>query len=116
MAKKKTSGGFNMSGQIRKLVRAKRSITGSEVYDTLVKDFPDQKINKGSCLVAFYTTRKELGVKKKGKKTVVKKKVPTAVTAVDLNALQAAAKYVAQVGDADTAIAAIKEVQSVQIR
>jgi len=122
MAKKKASGGFNMSKEIRKLVRAKRSMMGREVYDTLVTNFPNQKINKSSCLVAFSKTRSQMGLKKKGKKKsvagkVVKRKMPsTAVTVVDLNALQVAAKFVAQVGSADTAIAAIKQLQSVQIR
>jgi hypothetical protein len=118
MAKKK-SGGFNMSEQIRELVGAKKTITGKEVYETLVKNFPKQTINEGSCLVAFYSTRNQLGLskklKRKGKKQVVKKKMPSTITTVDLTALQAAAKFVAQVGDADTAIAAIKHIQSVQI-
>ena len=109
MAKKKASGGFNMSEQGRKLVGAKNTITGKEVYETLVKKFPKQTINEGSCLVAFSAARNQLGlskkVKKKGKKQVVKKKMPSTVS-VDLNALQAAAKFVAQVGDADRAIAA----------
>ena len=123
MAKKKASGGFNMAGEIRKLLRAKRTITGREVYNELVKNFPNQKINESSCLVGFSKGRMRMGRKKKWKKKksvagkVVKRKMPsTAVTAVDLNALQAAAKFVAQVGDADTAVAAIKQLQSVQIR
>jgi hypothetical protein len=119
MAKKKMASGFNMSEQARKLVGAKNTITGKEVYETLVKRFPKRTINEGSCLVAFSAARNQLGlskkVKKKGKKQVVMKKMPSTVTTVDLVALQAAAKYVAQVGDADTAIAAIKHIQSVQI-
>jgi len=122
MAKKKASGGFNMAGEIRKLLRAKRTITGREVYNALVENFPKQTIKEGSCLVAFSKSRMRLGLKKKrGKKKsgagkVVKRKMPsTAVTTVDLNALQAAAKFVAQVGSADTAVAAIKHIQSVQI-
>ncbi len=123
MAKKKASGDFNMAGEIRKLLRAKRTITGREVYNELVKNFPKQTINEGSCLVAFSKGRMLMGLKKKrGKnksvagKVVKRRKPSTAVTAVDLNALQAAAKFVAQVGDANTAIAAIKQLQSVQIR
>jgi hypothetical protein len=119
MAKKKKARGFNMSEQVRKLVGAKKTITGKEVYERLVKRFPKRTINEGSCLVAFSTARNQLGlskkVKKKGKKQVVKKKMPSTVTTVDLVALQAAAKFVAQVGDADTAIAAVKHLQSVQI-
>ena len=122
MAKKKASGGFNMAGEIRKLLRAKRTITGREVYNALVKNFPNQKIKEGSCLVSFSASRMQMGLKKRAMKKsvagkVVKRKMPsTAVTVVDLNALQIAAKFVAQVGSADTAIAAIKQLQSVQIR
>ena len=123
MAKKRASGGFNMAEEIRKLLRAKRTITGREVYNALVENFPNQKIKEGSCLVSFSASRMQMGLKKKwGKKKsvagkVVKRRKPsTAVAAVDLNALQVAAKFVAQVGSADTAIAAIKQLQSVQIR
>ena len=123
MAKKRAFGSFNMSKEIRKLLRAKRSMMGREVYDTLVKNFPKQKINESSCLVAFSASRMQMGLKKRAVKKksvagkVVKRRKPsTAVTAVDLNALQAAAKFVAQVGDANTAVAAIRQLQSVQIR
>ena len=122
MAKKRASGGFNMAEEIRKLLRAKRTITGREVYNALVENFPNQKIKEGSCLVSFSASRMQMGLKKRAMKKsvagkVVKRKMPsTAVTVVDLNALQIAAKFVAQVGSADTAIAAIKQLQSVQIR
>ncbi len=123
MAKKKASGDFNMAEEIRKLLRAKRTITGREAYNELVKNFPKQKINEGSCLNAFSKCRMQMGLKKKrtkiksGERKVVKRRRPSAaVTAVDLNALQAAAKFVAQIGSADKAIAAIRQFQSVQIR
>ena len=121
MAKKRASG-FNMSAEIRKLLRTKRTMTGREVYNALVENFPQQKINENSCLVAFSKSRIRMGLKKKAVKKksvtrkVVKRRRPSAVTAVDLNALQAAAKFVAQIGSADKAIAAIKQLQSVQIR
>ncbi len=118
MAKKKANNDFNMSAEIRNLLRANRTIMDREVYDTLVKNFPNQNINKNSCSVAFYKNRtKKAGKKKSVARKVVKKKRPSAaVTAVDLNALQAAAKFVAQIGDSDKAIAAIKQLESVQIR
>ena len=118
MAEKKVISDFNMAAEIRKLLRGKRSMTGSEVYNALVENFPNQNINKNSCSVAFYKNRtKKAGKKKSVTRKVVKKKRPSAaVTAVDLNALQAAAKFVAQIGDSDKAIAAIKQLESVQIR
>ncbi len=122
MAKKRAFGGFNMAGEIRKLLRAKRTITGREVYNALVENFPNQKIKEVSCLVSFSASRMQMGLKKRAMKKsvagkVVKRRKPSAaVTAVDLNTLQAAARFVAQVGSADTAVAAIRQLQSVQIR
>ena len=122
MAKKMASGGFNMSAEIRKLLRAKRTMMGREVYNALVENFPKQKINENSCLVAFSKSRLQMGMtKKRAKKKSVTRKVvkirkpSAAATAVDLNALQAAAKFVAQIGSADKGIAAIRQLQSVQI-
>ncbi len=120
MAKKKASGDFNMSAEIRNLLRTNWTMTGSEVYNALVEKFPEQIINKNSCLVAVYKNKnrtKKAGKKKSVARKTVKKKRPSAAgTAVDLNALQAAAKFVAQIGDSDKAIAAIKQLESVQIR
>lgn len=121
MAKKKAAGDFNMTGEIRNLLRANSTLTGREVHDTLVKNFPKQRINEASCHVAFSKTRQLLGIsqglrKKMAKKKVVRKKRPSvATTTVDLATLQAAAKFVAQIGSAETAIAAIKQLQTVQI-
>jgi len=52
--------------------------------------------------------------RKKGTKRTVKRRRPSAQT-VDISTLQAAAKFLAEVGDAETAMAAIKQVQSLQI-
>lgn len=113
MAKKKASD-FNMSAEIRNLVQANPSHTGREVYDALVKDFPKQNINKASCLVAFWKSRATKKKKKSVSKKVVKRQKPT--QAVDLSSLQTAAKFVAQIGSSEKAIAAIKQLESVQIR
>ena len=123
MAEKKVISDFNMAAEIRKLLRGKRSMMGREVYDALVENFPNQNINKDSCLVAFSKNRVQMGLAKKvvkkksvAKKVVKKNRPSAAVTAVNLTSLQAAAKFVAQIGDSDKAIAAIKQLESVQIR
>ena len=126
MAKKKAASDFNMTEEIRKLLRAKRTLMGREVYDTLVKNFPNQRINKASCLVGFSKTRQQLGISKGLKKKVVKKRVverktvsekrsAATSTSVDIATLQAAAKFVSEIGNADRAIVAIRQLQSVQI-
>jgi len=118
MAKKKANNDFNMSAEIRNLLKANRTMGGTEVYNALVKNFPKQNINKNSCSVAVYKIRTTKAAKKKsGVKKVVRVKRPSSAgTAVDINSLQAAAKFVAQIGSTDEAVAAIKQLESVQIR
>ena len=124
MAKKKSASGFNMAAEIRSLLRQNRSLSGSEVYNALKKKFPKQKINESSCGVAFSGARKTLGIsqrkagkkRKAAKKTVRRMKPAAAAQTVDLTTLQAAAKFVLEVGDAEKGIAAIRQLRSLQIQ
>ena len=123
MAKKKSASGFNMAAVIRGILEKDKSLSGKEVYAALKKKFPRQKINESSCGVAFSGARKQLGISpKRGKKrkaaktSVVKMKPAATATTVDLTSLQAAAKFVSEVGDADKAIAAIRQLRSLQIQ
>ena len=123
MAKKKSASGFNMAAEIRGLLEKDKSLSGPEVYKALKKKFPRQKINESSCGVAFSGARQKLGISpKRGKKrkaaktTVVKMKPAATATTVDLTSLQAAAKFVSEVGDADKAISAIRQLRSLQIQ
>ena len=74
------------------------------------------KVSPGLASNIKYTSalkaKKKTG--KKGTKRTVMRKRPSAQT-VDISALQAAAKFVATVGNAETAMVAIKQVQSLQI-
>lgn len=120
MAKKKASSNFNMAAEVRKLLGENPKLTGSEVYTALKERFPRQKINKDSCGVAFSAARKKLGIaggrrRKKGAKRSVVKKRPVAQS-VKVDDLQAAAKFLSVVGDAEKAIAAIKQVQALQVK
>ena len=117
MAKKARSD-FNMAEEVRNLLRENRNLTGPEVRAALKKNFPRQKINKNSCGVAFTGARKKLGIKggrrrKSGAKQTVIKARPAPVS---IERLQAAAKFVGEIGDADKAIAAIKQVSALQIK
>jgi hypothetical protein len=123
MAKKRSASGFNMAAEIRGLLTQNRDLSGKEVYAALKKKFPKEGINESSCGVAFSGARKKLGIsakrgkKRKTAKTTVRKMKPTAAAqAVDLTALQAAAKFVSEVGDAEKAIAAIRQLRSLQIQ
>jgi hypothetical protein len=112
-----------MAAEIRGLLERNKSLSGPEVYKALKKKFPRQKINEGSCGVAVSDARQKLGIApKRGKKrkaaktSVVKMKPAATALTVDLTSLQAAAKFVSEVGDADKAIAAIRQLRSLQIQ
>jgi hypothetical protein len=122
MAKKKTvrRSDFNLSAEVREIVRKNRKFTGKDALKALKAKFPKQSINENSFGVAYSGARKQLGLIK-GRK--VRRRKPAARStskkalsqSVDMSALQAARKYLAEVGDADAAIAAIKQLQSLQI-
>jgi hypothetical protein len=119
MAKKKSARSeFNMAAEIRALLGQNPSLTAREVHEALQKKFPNEKVNKSSCDVSYYTFRRKLGIGKRRSK--VRRLKPGSRAArpaqVNLEALLAARKFIADVGGAETALAAIKQVASLQIR
>lgn len=119
MAKKKSARSeFNMAAEIRALLGQSPSLSAREVYDALQKKFPGEKVNKSSCDVSYYTHRRKLGIGKRRRKVRrLKPGSPAARPArVNLDALLAARKYIAEVGGEETAVAAIRQVSSLQIR
>ena len=119
MAKKKSKAAeFNMSETIREIVTENPKLTCKEASAAVLAKHPTAKINDSSFMVAFYTARKKLGIGSSGRgKKAVKKTVKPAVRqAVDLAMLQAAAKFLSEVGGAEAALEAIKQVQAVQVR
>ncbi len=116
MAKKKA--GKSLSQSIREHLQTNRSATPNQIVAALAKT--GIKVSVGLVSNVKYTSgpgaKKKTAKKKRatgGKKRTVKRKKPSQT--VDISALQAAAKFVAAVGDADKAIAAVKQVQSLQI-
>ncbi len=115
MAKKKS--GKSRSQSIREHLQTNPSATANQIVLALAKK--GIKVSVGLASNVKYTSGP--GAKKKtakkrvtgGKKRTVTRKMPSA-PAVDIALLQAAAKFVAQVGDAETAVAAVKQVQSLQ--
>jgi hypothetical protein len=120
MAKKATKrGGFNMSATVRDVLSENRELTGREVEAEVRKRYPKEKINPKSLNVAFTNARQKLGISKK-RKSVRKRKPSTTPAArttgkVDMSALQAARKFVAEVGDADQAMEAVRQLKTLQI-
>ncbi len=105
-----------MAAEIRSLLEAHRKITMGEAVEALKAKFPSAKINGDSCAVAFYTARRKMGLGRR-RKVQVRKPASSRKSGggLDLGALQQARRFVAEVGDADTAIAALKQLQSLQI-
>ncbi len=121
MAKKKATGDVNKSQAIREHLDENPSGTPTEIVAALGKK--GIQVSVGLVSNVKYTSghkarRKNKTAKKKpatgGKKRTVKRRLPSAQT-VDISTLRAAAKYLAIVGDAETATTAIKQVQSLQI-
>ncbi len=120
MAKKKAR--TNLSQSIRDYLQANPDATPNQIVEALAKK--GVKVSPGLASNIKYTSglsaKKKTGKKKrttgrkKGTKRTVVRKRPIAQT-VDLSALQAAAKFVAEVGDAEAAIAAVRQMQSLQI-
>ncbi len=119
MAKKKSKATeFNMSEAIRGILTENPKLTSGEVYDAIVAKHPTARINESSFSVAFYASRKKLGIgsSRRGKKAVKKTAKAAVRKTVDLAMMQAAAKFLSEVGGADAALQAIKQVQAVQVK
>lgn len=122
MAKKASArrGGFTMAVEVREILKESPNLSGREALERIKEKFPNQKINENSFGVAFSGARKKLGIAKGRKK--VRRRRPAATQArqaapvsVDIETLKAARTYLTQVGDADRAISAIKQLQTLQI-
>ena len=120
MAKKSSSSDFNMSEAIRDILTANPQFSNKEVHDAIMEAYPSAKINKNSFSVAYYTGRKKLGIggTRRGRKFSNRVGRPAAAArpTVNLAMMQAAAKYLSEVGGAEAAIEAIKQVQAVQVK
>jgi hypothetical protein len=118
MAKKSAAAEFNMSETIRELLTENPNLSSQEASDAILARHPNAKINKNSFSVAFYTGRKKLGIRlsRRGRKPGRTKSVATVRTSVNLATLQSAAKFLREIGSAEAALEAIKQVQAIQVK
>lgn len=121
MAKKQPESDFNMSEAIRDILKENPSLGSKEAADAIQAKYPSAKINKNSFSVAFYTGRKKLGIKSasgRGRRISKRKSLTggSIGSSVDLAILQTTAKFLSEVGGAEAAFAAIKQVQAVQVK
>ena len=109
--------GFNMSAEVRALLKANKNLTGPEVYEKLTKKFSGQSINRNSCQVAFANARRKMGLtgRKAGAKRIYKKVPKTVNDSVSLSALRSARELLSRTnGDVQLATAILREVKSLQ--
>ena len=119
MAKKAAAADFNMSEAIREILTEKPTLRIKEAADAIMAKYPSAKINKGSFPVAFYTGRNKLGIKSSGRGKRIGRRIAKSAaktTKVDLDMMRSAAKFLSEVGGAEAALAAIKQVQAVQVK
>jgi hypothetical protein len=118
--KKKGRSGFNMSAAVRDVLKENRKLSGKEVEAEVRKRNPGKKINTNSLNVSYSAARKKLGITKKKKRSVKKLRPGTkraSTTAkLDMATLQAARKYVSEVGDVEAALEAVRQLKTLQVR
>jgi hypothetical protein len=120
MAKKKAAATeFNMSAVVREGLGLHPKASAREIQDYVEAKHPEAKINKGSFSVAFYTTRKKLGIKSGGKPRGRKVGIRVSQSSnhkIDIATLQHAAKFLREAGSAEAALEALKAVQTMQVK
>lgn len=118
MAKKAASIDFNMAEAIRECLTENPKAGSREVAEAIQAKYPSAKINKNSFSVAFYTGRKKMGLGGSGRRGRFARRIGRGGGggSVNLAKLQAAAKFLSEVGGAEAAMEAIKQVQAVQVR
>jgi hypothetical protein len=110
MAMKKRKG-KSLSQHIRDFLGENPKATPSEIVEGLGKQ--GVKVSPGLAANVKHTSGFG-GKKRRGRKKMVRRKRPGGQS-VDISALQAAAKYVQQVGDIDAAITAVQQVKELQV-
>jgi len=133
MAKKKAgSDGFSMAQAIRTELEANSALTMADCREAILAKNPGIEFKQTSFGVAFSNARKKLGLKPlRGGGKKVRRAKPSAAAAsrpaaavskpaasgksVSFEHLQAARKCVAEIGDAENAIAAIQQLQTLQL-
>jgi hypothetical protein len=119
MAKKAANAEFNMAEAIRDVLTANPKVSSREAVDAIQSKYPSAKINRNSFSVAFYTGRKKLGMGSSGRRGRIGRRVGRGGGAshnVNVAKLQAAARFLSEVGSAEAAMEAIKLVQAIQVR
>lgn len=121
MAKKRASGEFVMTVAVREVLQKEPGLKATEVIEALRKKYPNEKINDASCKVAFSNERKKLGLSQGRRRKLRKPRAMASaaskgVRTMNLDALQAARNLIATAGSSEDALAAIRQVASLQVK
>ncbi|MGD9710498.1 MAG: hypothetical protein AB7V46_00320 [Thermomicrobiales bacterium] len=118
MAKKKASG-FVLAAAVREALEQDPNLKATDVIAAIKTKYPREKINEASAKVAFSNQRKNLGIGKSRRRKMRKPSGPGTAKqtrAIQLDILQAAKNLLAAAGSSDEAMAAIKQVGSLQLK
>jgi hypothetical protein len=134
MAKKKAGarGDVNVSAAIREALTESPNLTGKETLAAVSAKYPDATINEKSFQVAYSVIRGKMGLggrrkakvrrPRPGAKTVsteavvARPAVSASAEKVSLAQVQLAQEFVAKVGGAKAALAALEQLNKLQVR
>lgn len=119
MAKKKPAGAFVLTVAVRDILKKDPTLKASQVVEIIRKENPGEKFNEASAKVAFFNERRKMGIARKRRK--VRKPRPMMAgakkpRALNIDLLQAARNLLAAAGNSDDALAALRQVASLQVK
>ncbi len=121
MAKKKPADSFVLAAAVRDVLTKQPTLSANQVIDVIRKENPKVRFNEASAKVSFSNMRRQLGIGRKRRK--VRRKLPALGAgvipkprALNLELLQAAKNLLAVAGSSENAVAALRQVASLQVR
>lgn len=107
--------GINMAAEIRDILAANPQARGADVREALHRKFPRAKFSPGSVNVAFSQARKRAGIAPGPRQPPGRTNVRANGSRLNLGTLTAARDFVREAGDSETAIEAVKQLESLQL-
>ncbi len=121
MAKKKPAGEFVLAAAVRDILTKDPTLKASQVIENIRKAHPNVKFNEASAKVSFSNMRRQMGIARKRRKVRRMRPMMAAAgkaspRALKLDLLQAARNLLAAAGSTDNALAALRQVASLQVK
>lgn len=119
MAKRKPAGGFVLAAAVRNVLTKDPSLSANQVIEAIRREHPKARFNEASAKVSFSNMRRQMGIARKRRKVRrLRPAMPTAKSstrALKLDLLQAAKNLLAAAGSSENALAALRQVASLQV-